>query len=50
MRIGEEVSERLDYIPAKVKVIRIIRPKYACKACEGSSSDETPSVKVASQP
>ncbi|WP_141730848.1 IS66 family transposase [Oligoflexus tunisiensis] len=29
-RIGEEVTEQLDIVPAKVQVIRIIRPKYAC--------------------
>ncbi len=34
-RIGEEVSEQLDIIPAKIQVIRHIRPKYACKNCEG---------------
>ena len=50
VRIGEEVSEKLDIIPAKVKVIRTIRPKYACKKCEGTSSEETPSVKVAPAP
>jgi len=50
VRIGEEVSEKLDYVPAKVKVIRTIRPKYACKECEGSSSEEEPSVKVVPSP
>lgn len=34
-RIGEEVSEQLDIIPAKIQVIRHIRPKYACRQCEG---------------
>lgn len=29
-RIGEEVTEQLDIIPATVRVIRTIRPKYAC--------------------
>jgi transposase len=38
-RIGEEVCEKLDIIPAKVQVIRHIRPKYACKNCEGVESD-----------
>jgi transposase len=33
-RIGEEVSEQLDIIPAKIQVLRHIRPKYACKGCE----------------
>jgi transposase len=32
--IGEEVSEQLDVIPAKIKVIRTIRKKYACAACQ----------------
>lgn len=33
--IGEETSEKLDIIPAVIQVIRHIRPKYACKHCEG---------------
>jgi len=45
-RIGEETCEKLDIIPAKIQVIRIIRPKYACKNCEGVES-EGPSVKIA---
>lgn len=31
--IGAEVSEALDIIPAKMKVIRTIRKKYACPCC-----------------
>lgn len=34
-RIGEDVSEALDAVPAILRVIRTIRPKYACRACEG---------------
>ena len=45
-RIGEEVSEQLDVIPARVQVIRHIRPKYACKNCEGVE-DDGPTVKIA---
>lgn len=33
--IGEDVSERLDMIPAQFKVIVTRRPKYACRACQG---------------
>ena len=29
VRIGEEVSEQLDIIPMKIRVIRMVRPKYA---------------------
>ncbi len=32
--IGEETSEQLDIIPAKVQVLVHVRKKYACKACE----------------
>jgi transposase len=31
--IGEDVSERLDKIPAKLRVIVTRRPKYACRSC-----------------
>ena len=33
-RIGEDVSERLDIIPAQLRVLVVRRPKYACRACE----------------
>jgi len=48
-RIGEEVSEKLDIIPARIRVIRHIRPKYACRQCEGLE-DDGPSVKIAPVP
>jgi transposase len=48
-RIGEDISEKLDIIPAKIQVIRTIRPKYACKSCEGVESDG-PTVKIAPPP
>ena len=32
--IGQERSEQLDIVPAKLKVIEHIRLKYACRACE----------------
>ena len=33
-RIGEDVSERLDIVPAQFRVLVVRRPKYACRACE----------------
>ena len=33
-RIGEDCSERLDIIPAQLRVLVVRRPKYACRACE----------------
>lgn len=48
-RIGEEVNEKLDIIPAKIQVIRNIRYKYACKVCEGVEG-EGPTVTLAPLP
>ena len=31
--IGETVSEMLDFVPASLRVLRIRRPKYGCRAC-----------------
>lgn len=41
-RIGEEVAERLEYVPASLKVIEEVRGKYACR-CGGA-------VKTAAKP
>jgi transposase len=34
--IGEDVSERLDVIPAQFRVLVTRRPKYACRRCSGA--------------
>jgi len=31
--IGESISEMLDFVPARFRVLRIRRPKYGCRAC-----------------
>lgn len=50
-RIGEEVSEQLEMVPARFWVVRHIRPKYACKCCEGVERNEGDStVKIAPAP
>ena len=33
-RMGEDKSEQLEFIPAQVKVIEHVRPKYSCRHCE----------------
>lgn len=48
-RIGEEASEQLDIIPAKIQVLRHVRFKYACRACEGVE-DDGPAVTIAAMP
>lgn len=42
-KIGEDVSEKLDYEPASVFVRRTITPKYACPSCH-SGVTTSPSV------
>jgi transposase len=32
-KIGEDVGEVLDVIPAILRVLRTVRPKYACRSC-----------------
>lgn len=46
-RIGAEVSEQLDIFPAKIQVVRHIRPKYACRNCEGVEDESGKTVKIA---
>ena len=41
--IGEDVSEVLDYVPARFRVMRHVRPKLACPECERIVQVEAPS-------
>jgi transposase len=36
VQIGEDISERLDVIPAQFRVLVTRRPKLACRACAGT--------------
>jgi transposase len=42
-RIGEETAEQLEFIPAQIRVLKHIRPKYACPCCHAG-------VKIAPAP
>lgn len=33
-RIGEDLAERLDIVPAQFRVLVVRRPKYGCRACQ----------------
>ncbi len=50
VRIDEESSEKLDVIPPQLRVIRTIRPMYACHVCEGSGDEGRPAVRIAPMP
>ena len=46
-RIGEETSEKLNIIPMQIFVEKTIRPKYACRHCEGTEDEEEKTVRIA---
>ena len=47
-RIGEEKSEQLEFIPAQVKVLEHVRPKYGCRHCEHNGTEVR--IKIAPAP
>jgi transposase len=42
-KLGEDVSEVLEYVPARFKVIRHVRPKLSCIKCDTIVQAEAPS-------
>ena len=49
-RIGEETSEKLQIIPPEIYVEKTVRPKYACRCCEGTEDENRPTVRIAPVP
>ena len=45
-KIREEVTEVLEKIPSQLKVIRYIRPIYACRACEMVTQAPAPDLPI----
>jgi transposase len=43
-RLGEGVTEVLDYVPGHFQVIRHVRPKYACSACDAITKAPAPAM------
>jgi transposase len=46
-RIGEDVSEMLEFVPEHFKVIRHVRPKYVCACCATITQAPAPSRPIA---
>jgi transposase len=44
--LGEDVSEVLEYVPARFKVIRTVRPKLSCRCCSRILQEAAPSRPV----
>ena len=45
-KLGEDVTEVLDYVPASFKVIRHVRPKLSCRVCETIVQAPMPSLPI----
>jgi transposase len=43
-KLGEDVTEVLDYVPGRFRVIRHVRPKYACMACDAITQAAAPAL------
>jgi transposase len=41
--LGEDISEQLEYVPARFRVIRHVRPKLACTKCDAIVQAPAPS-------
>jgi transposase len=46
-RLGEDVSEMIEYLPGRYQVIRHVRPKYSCGACQKIVQAAAPSRPIA---
>ena len=46
-RIGEESNEKLHIIAPRIYVEKTIRPKYACRSCEGTEEEGKRPVRIA---
>lgn len=46
-KLGEDVAEMLEYVPASFRVIRHVRPKLACAACDVIIQAAAPSRPIA---
>jgi transposase len=45
-KLGEDVTELLEYVPSAFKVIQLVRPKLSCRACETIVQAPLPSFPI----
>lgn len=45
-KVGEDVTEILDYIPGRFEVIRHVRPAYSCRKCETMAQKPMPALPI----
>jgi transposase len=44
--LGEDVTEVLDYVPGRFRVVRHVRPKCSCRRCEAIAQAPAPSLPI----
>jgi transposase len=45
-KVGEDVTEILDYIPGRFEVVRHVRPAYSCRKCEAMAQKPMPALPI----
>jgi transposase len=45
-KVGEDVTEILDYIPGHFEIVRHIRPAFSCRRCETMVQEPMPSLPI----
>ena len=45
-KVGEDVTEILEYIPGRFEVIRHVRPAYSCRTCEAMMQAPMPALPI----
>lgn len=45
--LGEDVTEVLDYVPGQFRVVRHVRPRWSCRACEAVTQAPPPALPIA---
>jgi transposase len=45
-KLGEDVTEVLEYVPSSFKVVQIVRPKLSCRSCETIVQAPLPSLPI----
>ena len=46
-KLGEDITETLEHVPAQWKVIQHVREKFACRTCQGITQTPAPSHPIA---
>ncbi|MEM9764916.1 MAG: IS66 family transposase [Pseudomonadota bacterium] len=46
LKLGEDVTEVLDYVPASFRVVRHVRPRFACRSCDIRIQADMPGLPI----